>query len=165
MYTREAFPDEEHFNLIRRKGVFPYDFFDNVAELQCTELPEREGFFNKLNGEECSVEQHIHAKTVWRSFNCLSFRKYHDLYLKSDVLLLADFFEKFRRLCMSSYGLDAAHYHTAPRMGWDAALKMTNIELDLSDNEVHIPRTLYPRMCVPDIKTLRKSKQRAMWRQ
>ena len=113
-HTRKAFKNEEEFHLMRRKGVFPYDFFDSVEILTSPELPSREAFYNTLQGEECTVEDYIHAKTVWRSFNCTSFRQYHDLYLKSDVLLLADFFEQFRRMCMSSYGLDAAHYHTAP---------------------------------------------------
>ena len=133
--TREAFPNEEHFHLMRQKGIFPYDFFDSMRKLECTELPPRETFFNTLNGEECSVKDYMHAKNVWQTFNCHSFRQYHDLYLKGDVLLLADFFEKFRTLCLTSYGLDAVHYHSAPGMAWDAALKMTKVELDLIDNE------------------------------
>ena len=134
-FTREHFCDEEEFTLVRRKGVFPYDFFDDTSKMQCTELPPREAFFSRLSDEECSVEDYIHAKNVWNTFGCRSFRDYHDIYLVSDVVLLADFFEKFRDLCLRSYGLDPAHYFTAPGMAWDAALRMTGIELDLLDNE------------------------------
>ena len=56
---------------------------------------------------------------------------YHDVYLKSDVLLLADFFEKFRCACLSDYGLDPLHYYTTPGLDWDAALKMSRVDLEL----------------------------------
>ena len=56
---------------------------------------------------------------------------YHDLYLKTDVLSLADVFENFRDVCQESYGLDPAWYYTAPGLAWDAALKVTKVELDL----------------------------------
>ena len=139
IFTKQMFPTDEQFHLMKRKGVFPYDFFDSISKLDdddgCTEFPSRKAFFNKLEDKECSMEDYLHGKLVWNTFECSTFRKYHDLYLKSDVLLLADFFEKFRRTCMESYGLDAAHYYSAPGMAWDAALKLTNVKLELFDNE------------------------------
>ena len=63
---------------------------------------------------------------------------YHDVYLKADVLLLADVFENFRKTCLEYYKLDPAHYFTAPGLSWDAMLKMTNVKLDLiSDVDMH----------------------------
>ena len=55
---------------------------------------------------------------------------YHDLYLKTDVLLLADVFERFINTCLDYYGLDPCHYFSSPGLGWDAMLKMTKIESD-----------------------------------
>ena len=57
--------------------------------------------------------------------------EYHDLYLKSDVVLLADVFENFRKTCLQYYKLDPCHYFTSPGLSWDAMLKMTNIKLEL----------------------------------
>ena len=57
--------------------------------------------------------------------------EYHDLYLRSDILLLADVFENFRETCLLYYGLDPAHYVSAPGLAWDAMLKMTEINLEL----------------------------------
>ena len=64
---------------------------------------------------------------------------YHDLYLKTNVLLLADIFEIFRQKCLEYYALDPAHYYTAPGLSWDAALKMTKVNLELFDDiEMHL---------------------------
>ena len=57
--------------------------------------------------------------------------EYHDLYLKSDVLLLADVFEGFRKTCLQYYKLDPCHYFLNLGLSWDAMLKMTNIKLEL----------------------------------
>ena len=97
-YTRRLFPDVEKFDLMTRKGVFPYDFFDNILKLQCIAFSSTEAFFNTLANQECSTNDFLHGKLVWNTFNCQSFTNYHDIYLKSD--LLADFFEKFRSICM-----------------------------------------------------------------
>ena len=135
VYTRENFPADDMFHLMKKKGVFPYDLFDDISKLNCPKFPLREAFFNKLEDKECSMKDYLHAKLVWDTFDCKTFQAYHDLYLKSDVFLLTDVFEKFRRTCMDSYGLDAAHYYSAPGMDWDATLKLTGVQLDLFDNE------------------------------
>ena len=68
---------------------------------------------------------------VWNTFNCQTLQDYHDIYLKSDVLLLADVFESFRKMCLNHYQLDPCHYYTAPGLAWDACLKLTKQELQL----------------------------------
>ena len=57
--------------------------------------------------------------------------EYHDLYLKSDILVLSDVFENFRETCLLNYGLDPAHYVSSPGLAWDTMLKMTGINLEL----------------------------------
>ena len=98
-------------------------------------FPSRVAFFNKLADSEVNMKDYLHAKLVWETFGCQTFRDYHDLYLKGDVLLLADFFERFRDMCLDSYGIDAVHYYSAPGMAWDAALKMTKVKLELFIDE------------------------------
>ena len=70
-------------------------------------------------------------KNVWNEFEMETMRNYHDLYMVTDVLILADVFENFRRICMENYGLDPAWYYTSPGLSWDALLKMTKVKLDL----------------------------------
>ena len=118
-------------DLLLRKGVFPYDWFDGFERLTCTSLPPKEMFYSRLNDTSITDEDYTHAKNIWRKFDMKNMRDYHDLYLKSDVLLLADVFENFRSVCLLNYKLDPAWYYTAPGLSWDAALKLTGVQLEL----------------------------------
>ena len=114
-----------------RKGVHPYDYVTSIDKLKETKLPPKEAFYSLLYNEEISDEDYEHAHNVWNTFNCQTLQDYHDLYLKSDVLLLADVFENFRKTCLKYYKLDPCHYYTAPGLPWDACLKLTKQELQL----------------------------------
>ena len=118
-------------SLLTRKGVYPYDYVTSIKQLKETKLPPKEAFYSKLTNEEIKDEDYLHANNVWNNFNCQTIQDYHDLYLKSDVLLLADVFENFRKTCLKYYKLDPCHYYTAPGLAWDACLKMTKQELQL----------------------------------
>ena len=84
-------------------------------------------------------EEYAHAKEVWATFGCQNLGDYHDLYLATDVLLLADVFENFRKVCQEKYGLDPAHYYSAPGLSWDALLKKIGVELELlTDMDMHL---------------------------
>ena len=122
---------DANVDLLLRKGVYPYDYMSDAVKLQEKHLPPREAFFNRLRQAECSVEDHEHAKRVWTAFNCKTMQDYHDLYLKCDVLQLADVFEAFRTTAMGQYSLDPAHYVSAPHLSWDAMLRSTRCKLDL----------------------------------
>jgi len=114
-----------------RKGVFPYDWFHSLEKLSERNLPPKESFYSKLNDCDITDKDFEHALKVWKHFKMTTFREYHDLYLKTDVLLLADVFENFRNVCMKNYELDPAWYYTAPGLAWDACLKKTGVQLEL----------------------------------
>ena len=89
--------------LLTRKGVYPYDYVSSIETLSETQLPPKSEFYSKRNDEDISDSDYQHALNVWDPFNCKTIRDYHDLYLKSDVLLLADVFENFRKTCLYHY--------------------------------------------------------------
>ena len=127
--TKEIFRDK--IDLLTRKGVYPYDYVSSIEKFDGTQLPPKKEFYSKLNDEDITDDEYQHALNVWKTFGCKNIRDYHDLYLKSDVLLLADVFENFRSTCLYHYNLDPAHYYTSPGLAWDACLKETGQELQL----------------------------------
>ncbi|XP_064215761.1 uncharacterized protein LOC135265262 [Tribolium castaneum] len=131
MEVKRYFPVDREFQLIRQKGVFPYSFIDDFSKLDLTELPQKIDFYDKLRDEHISEDDYQRANTVWNTFHCQTLGEYSDLYLKSDILLLADVFENFRNMCLKHYELDPAHYVTAPSLSWNAMLKFTHVKLEL----------------------------------
>ena len=129
-YTSQEYKNKK-LNLMTRKGVYPYDFMDSFKKFDETRLPTKEDFYSILNDEHISNENYQHAQTVWDEFKLKTMGEYHDLYLKTDILILADVFENFRKTCLEYYKLDPAHYFTSPGLSWDAMLKMTDIQLEL----------------------------------
>ncbi len=127
----------EQLSLLTRKGVYPYDYVDGLERLDEVLLPPKEEFYSKLSDDDISDEDYVQAQNVWKEFKCKTMRDYHNLYLTSDVLLLADVFETFRDVCLTNYNLDPAWYYTAPGLACDAALKYTDVELELlSDSDM-----------------------------
>ena len=131
IYTKKYFTDPLQFNLMKRKGAYPYDYMDRPSKFNDTKLPEREEFYNLLTDTNISEDDYRHAKDVWNTFNLKNMGEYHDLYLQTDILLLVDVFENFRKTCLTYYKLDPLHYITSPGLAWDAMLKMTGINLEL----------------------------------
>ena len=129
-YTSQVFQDEK-LALMKQKGVYPYDYMDSFQKFGDQQLPPKEEFYSILTDESIADEQYQHAQKVWNTFNMRTMGEYHDLYLKSDILLLADVFENFRKTCHQYYKLDPCHYFTSPGLSWDAMLKMTGIKLEL----------------------------------
>ena len=130
IYTSKAFKGKR-LDLLSKKGVYPYDFMDSFEKYNNRELPTKDQFYSILNDEHITDDEYINAKEVWDTFYVKTMGDYHDLYLVSDVLLLTDVFENFRKTCMQYYKLDPCHYFTSPGLSWDAMLKMTNIKLEL----------------------------------
>ena len=83
----------------------------------------------KLNGH-ITDEEYLTCIKIWNKFNIKNIGDYHDHYLKKDVLLLADVFEKFTSMCLKFYKLDPCHYFSSPGLSWDVMLKMTETKLE-----------------------------------
>ena len=69
---------------------------------------------------------------MWRVFEINNRGEFHDLYVKSDTLLLADVYENFRNMCLDIYGLDPLYFVSAPGLAWQTCLKKTEVKLELS---------------------------------
>ena len=130
IYTSKVFKGKR-LNLMSPKGVYPYDFMDSFEKFNQRELPTKDQFDSILNNQRITDDEYDHVKKVWKTFKIKTMGEYHNLYLGSDVLLLTDVFENFRKTCMQYYKLDPCHYFTSPGLSWDAMLKMTNIKFEL----------------------------------
>ena len=109
--------DYESLDLLKQKGVFPYEYMSDFSKLSATSLPPKELFYSQLNNSHISDKDYDHAKNVWETFGCKTMKDYHDLYLKTDVLLLADIMTEFRKVCKKVYGLDALLHGARISMG------------------------------------------------
>ena len=89
---KKCYPDNNEFGLLRRKGIYPYEWMDDQSKLTEKQLPPKDEFYSKLKSEGISNDDNEHAQNVWSTFNCKTFKGYHKIYLKADILLLADVF-------------------------------------------------------------------------
>ena len=113
-----------------RKGIYPYDYMDSFNRFEETENPSKQAYYSILNDQEITDEDYEHSIKIWKEDKIKNLGEYHDLYLKIDVLLLAEIFENFRNVCLKHYELDPAHY-TSPGLSWDALLKFSKQKLEL----------------------------------
>ena len=111
-------PDHQKRTLLMRKGVYPYEYVDSWERFEETKLPPKEAFYSKLSDEHIDDDDYKHAQRVWETFGCQTLGNYADLYCRTDVLLLADVFENFRKTSQKQYGLDPANYYTSPGLSW-----------------------------------------------
>ena len=103
---------------------------DNWERFDETSLPNKESFYSNLNMENIDDIDYRHGNNVFKRFKLKNLGEYHDLYVQSDTLLLADVFENFRKTCLKVYELDPAHFLSLPGLAWQACLKKTSIELE-----------------------------------
>ena len=104
---------------------------DDWEKLNETILSEKEEFHSNLNMENITDAYYNHEKRVYTDLEIKTFGEYHDLYLKSDTLLLADIFENFRKMYLIIYELDLVKFLSVPGLAWQAALKKTEVKLEL----------------------------------
>ena len=117
--------------LLIRKGVYPYEYIDSWDRFEEKRLQSKDEFYSKLNMSGINEKDYQHACKVWNEFGLKNMGDYHNLYLETDVILLANVFESFRKVCLDNYGLDPAHFYTAPGLAWKACLKKTGVNLQL----------------------------------
>jgi len=98
-----------------------------------------ESFYDTLNDEPLQEKNSQRAQEIWSHFNTRTLQQYHDHYLKSDVLWLADVMKNFRNIIYSEHGLDCLHFITLSSLAWARALKYTEAELELiTDPDVYL---------------------------
>ena len=114
-----------------RKGVYPYEYMDSWEKFHEKSLPSTEYFYSNLNIEDIDDIDYRHGNNVFKGFKLENLGDYHDLYVQSDTLLLADVFENFRDMRLKEYELDQAHFLSLPGLAWQACLKKTGGELEL----------------------------------
>ena len=123
--------DLNKFVLLLGKGVYPYEYMDTWERFSEISLPSKEDFYSNLNMENINDIGYRHANNVFKIFKLENLGDYHDLYVQSDTLLLADVFNNFRDMFIKEYELDPAHFLSLPGLAWQVCLKKTNIELEL----------------------------------
>ena len=143
VHTRDYIKDKEIFDLLRKKGVYPYEWVSEYDHLDSkfneTQLPNKDAFYNRLTRTNISNEDYEHAKNVWEKCKCKNFGDYHDIYLETDVMLLTDVFETFRSMALKNYGLDPAYKFSTPGFAWSAMMKNTKMKLELiTDYDMHL---------------------------
>ena len=116
--------------MLLRKVVFPYEYMNSWQKFDETALLPKKDLYSNLNLEDISDEDYAHAQKVWDVFEIKNLGKYHDLYVQSDTLLLADVYENFRNMCLNIYELDPVYFVSAPGLAWQAWLKKTGVKLE-----------------------------------
>ena len=131
----------KNLELLKQKDAYPYEYMDSFKRFGEEKLPDKKCFYSSVkdgttgdNGKKLdghiNDEDYLTCKKIWNEFNMKNMGDYHDHYLKKDVLLLADVFEKFIDTCLKFYKLDLCHYFSSPGLSWDAMLKMTGMRLE-----------------------------------
>ena len=148
-YLTEEF-DSKNLEPLKQKDAFPYEYMNSFKRFNKEKLLDKKSFYSSVkdkktgdNGKKLdrhiSDEDYLTCKKIWNEFNMKNMGHYHDHYLKKDVLLLADVFEKFVATCLKFYGLDPCHYFSSPGLSWDAMLKMTGVKLEkISDIDKYL---------------------------
>ena len=128
-----------HWKLLSKKGIYCYDYMNSMERFDETSSPSKEHFFNRLYDKHVSEEQYTYSRRVWETLKYNTMKDYHNHYLVTDIILLADVFENFRKMSLETYDLDPIHYYSLPGLSWDAMLKSTGVELELiTDPDMHL---------------------------
>ena len=148
-YLVEEF-GSENSEILKQKGDYPYEYINSFKRLNEEKLCARKHFFSstikgkidndcKISDGHIITEDYLTCEKIWNKSKMKDMGDYHDHYLKKDVLLSADVFEKFISTCTKHYELDRCHCFTSPGLSWDAMLKMTDVKLEkISDTDKYL---------------------------
>ena len=128
----------DNLKILKQTGASPYEYMNSIERFNEEKLCARKYFFSstkkgkidedgKISDGHISIEDYLTCEKIWNKFKMKNMDDYHDHYLKKDVLLLADFVEKFIKTCLKYYELYPCHYFSSPVLSWDAMLKMTDV--------------------------------------
>ena len=148
-YLVEEF-GSKNLELLKQKGAYPYEYTNSFKRFNEKKLCGRKHFFSstkkgkidddgKISDGHISIEDYMVCEKIWDKFSMKNMGDYHDHYLKKDVLLLVDVFEKFIGTCLKYYELDPCHYFSFPGLSWDAMSKITDVKLEkISDIDKYL---------------------------
>ena len=131
VYINKFIKDDEQRELLKQKGIFPYNYIKDVRVLRKKHSPKKEEFFNDLTCQHITKDEYDFAQKVWDRFSCKTFQDYMEIYLLADCLLLCDVFENFRSNCLQQYNIDPCYYFSAPHFTFDAFLRHSSLTLEL----------------------------------
>ena len=129
-YLSQEFDNNVLLDLVKQKRFYLYEYMSYFEKFK-EQLPSKGKFSSLLTGKKISFKEYEHVLNIWNKFEMKTMKDYHDLYLKCDLLRLADVFEKFRNNSIKSYGLCRSHYLSAPALSWNAVFNMTKMKLEL----------------------------------
>ena len=129
-YMTQEF-DNNVLGLVKRKGFYPYEYMSDFEKSK-EKLSSKEKFYSALRGKKDSDKEYDHVLKVWNKFEMKMMKDYNDLYLRCDVLLLGNVFEKVRNNSLKNSRLSPSHNLSAPARSWDAMLNMKKVDLELS---------------------------------
>ena len=139
-YLKHIAKTDEVFKIMKMKGQFPYEWFDDIDKLNWhIETLRKEHFDSTLNLSQLNDNEWLSVQHIINQLNIKTFADYHDFYLNIDVYGLADVFENFRKTSLKYYKLDPCHYVGCPSFAWDAMLLKTKIQLEvLKDSDMYL---------------------------
>src|SRR5690606_13598310 len=137
-YFNKKYPNIDN-NILKRKGVYPYSYFNSFDKFNETKLSDKKYFYNDLEKEHISSDDYNFAKKVFKLYGCKNLKEFHNLYLLTDVLLLTDCFENFRKVMLEQYKLEPLWYYGLSNMTFDNFLKYTKSEIKcFKQNQINL---------------------------
>ena len=131
----------ENLELLKQKGDYPYEYMNSFGRFNGEKLLAKKYFYSfikdgkigdddKISDGHISVKDYLTCEKIWDKFEMENMGDYHNHYLKKDVLLSVDVFEKFIATCLKFYRLDPCHYFSSHGLSWDDMLEMTGVKLE-----------------------------------